>query len=486
LDTQIVIKSGKQFSYEYIVKNRLVKIYEDDNTITIAKDDSATRELINEVTHYSKKEKVEFVLYQKNDLDELIRYVHKDEDRKIINSLKDDTTTDLAKLASDAPVVNLVNEILINALQKKVSDVHFEVYESYFRVRFRVNGLLIQVGSYPKNVYDAVCARIKIISKLDITNKRFSQDGKATLTIHNRKIDIRTSTMPTIYGESVVLRFLGIEESLQDLKSLGFDDSDIIECSKIIQKSYGTFILTGPTGSGKTTTLRSLINMIDFKSKNVITIEDPVEYTIEGINQVQINEKIDFGFNSILRNVLRQDPDVIMIGEMRDEETADLALRAAMTGHLVLSTLHTNDAVSSISRLLNMKIPSYVIESAVLGCAAQRLVRLLCNECKKEVTPDTVTKKLFEKYGMKVDTIYEPCGCPICNMTGFSGRTAIFELFELDERIRECIINGDSVSVIRKYLNDNGFRSLFSKALEKAALGFVFVEEVKSIIGEVK
>ena len=198
METQIVIKSGKQFSYEYIVKNRLVKIYEDDDKIIIAKDDSASRELINEVTHYSKKENVEFVLYEKNDLDELIRYLHKDEDRKILNSVKDDNTIDLAKLASDAPVVNLVNEILINALNKKVSDVHFEVYESYFRVRFRVNGLLIQVGSYPKNVYDAVCARIKIISKLDITNKRFSQDGKAALTIHNRRIDIRTSTMPTM------------------------------------------------------------------------------------------------------------------------------------------------------------------------------------------------------------------------------------------------------------------------------------------------
>ena len=372
----------------------------------------------------------------------------------------------------------------MQALDKKASDIHFEAFEQYFRVRLRINGYLQAIGTYPNKLFDAVCARIKVISKLDITQRRLAQDGKALLNLYNKKIDIRTSTLPTIFGESIVLRILGVENALLDLKSLGFFDNDIEVLKKIIQKSYGAFILTGPTGSGKTTTLHALLNMLDSRSKNIVTIEDPVEYTIEGINQVQINEKIGYTFSTILRNILRQDPDIIMIGEMRDIETADLALRSAMTGHLVLTTLHTNDAVSSITRLVNMGIERYVIESSIIAAAAQRLVRRLCDSCKESYTPARVDRELLSRYNLKATKLYKPKGCSKCNNTGFTGRKGVFEIFEIDEKIRELIVKNESISVIRKYLTDNGFVPMFMKSMIKAVEGEFFLEEIKSIVGE--
>ena len=301
------------------------------------------------------------------------------------------------------------------------------------------------------------------------------------------KIDIRTSTLPTIFGESIVLRLLGIEDSYLDLKHLGFLTEDIKTLQKIIKRSYGAFMLTGPTGSGKTTTLNALLHLLDSKTKNIITIEDPVEYTIEGINQVQINEKIKFSFETILRNILRQDPDIIMVGEMRDTETADLALRAAMTGHLVFTTLHTNDAVSSITRLVNMGVERYIIESSIIAAAAQRLLRSLCPSCKQAYTPERVDINLFSKYDLKATKLYKPKGCSNCNNTGFVGRKGVFEIFEIDENIKELIVKQESTSKIRKYLsNEVGYITIFEKGLQEAIKGNVFLEEAKSIINETK
>ncbi len=485
---KILLKEGEQFHYEFIIENRAVKIYQDNKKIIIALDNTSTKELINELKYKFKKYDVDFKILAQKSFDELLREVAKDDVNKVKISDLNKTTgfEDLTKLASDAPVVNLVNDIILSAVDRKASDIHFEVFESYFRVRYRINGYLETIGTYPINLFDAVCARLKVISKLDITQRRLAQDGKVLLNLYNKKIDIRTSTLPTIFGESIVLRLLGIEDSYLDLKHLGFLNDDIKTLQKIIKHSYGAFMLTGPTGSGKTTTLNALLHLLDTKAKNIITIEDPVEYTIEGINQVQINNKIGFSFDSILRNILRQDPDIIMVGEMRDTETADLALRAAMTGHLVFTTLHTNDAVSSITRLVNMGVERYIIESSIIAAAAQRLLRFLCPSCKEAYNPEKVDKDLFLKYGLKAGKLYKPKGCSKCNNTGFFGRKGVFEVFEIDENIRELIIKQESISKIRKYLKENGFVSIFEKGLQEAINGNVFLDEAKSVINEDK
>ena len=487
IKSKIELKSGEQFNYEYITQNRVIKQYQDEKRVVISIDNTVTKELLNELKYRFKNHEISFNTLSQKEFNDLLREATKYDVTKIKtgNGQKNEIE-DLTKLASDAPIVNLVNEIILSAVDKKASDIHFEAFEQYFRVRFRINGYLQQTGTYPLNLFDAVCARVKVISKLDITQRRLAQDGKVMLNFYDKKIDIRTSTLPTIFGESIVLRLLGLEDNLLNLTSLGFIEEDIRTLKKIINHSYGAFILTGPTGSGKTTTLNALLNIVDSKSKNVITIEDPVEYTIEGINQVQINEKIGYGFSTILRNILRQDPDIIMIGEMRDMDTADIALRSAMTGHLVLTTLHTNDAVSSITRLVNMGIERYVIESSIIALAAQRLVRTLCDNCKEAYIPDKIDKELFSKYNLEIKKLYKPKGCSKCNNTGFSGRKGIFEIFDLDENIKELIVGAASISTVRKYLKSNGFISIFEKGLRVCKDGLYFLDEVKSVINEVK
>ncbi|OHD14616.1 MAG: hypothetical protein A2Y34_06765 [Spirochaetes bacterium GWC1_27_15] len=484
---KINLVDSEQFNYEYIVQNRIIKLFQEKDKIIIGKDHSVAKSLINEIKYLFRNYKVEFTELNQKEFDDLLREISKNEnhyskDEKSGITNKDD----LNKLASDAPIVNLVNEIIISGIEKKATDVHFEAFETYFRVRLRIDGFLTTTGTYSANLYEAVCARIKVISKLDVTQRRLAQDGKASLSLYGKKLDIRVSTMPTIFGESVVLRFLEHKEGFLQLEALGFIKEDIEICRRIIQKSYGAFVITGPTGSGKTTTLRAILSNLDSKTRNIITIEDPVEYTIEGINQIQISEKIGFTFDTVLRNILRQDPDVIMIGEMRDYETADLALKSAMTGHFVLSSLHTNDAISSITRLLNIGIAPYILESSLVGAAAQRLIRVLCDKCKEEHKPTKIEKEIFEKYKINLTSLYKPVGCPDCNNTGFVGRKAMFEIFEIDETIKEMIIKNDSVTNMRNHLFNNGFSSMFKKALIEASKGNVFVEEVLSIIGEIK
>ncbi|MCG8569140.1 MAG: GspE/PulE family protein [Spirochaetes bacterium] len=482
----IQVNPEDQFHFEYIKHNRVIKIFQDDHKIVIARDDSVSKEFINELLYLYRNFETQFVSVNQKDFDTLLRKAASENDNNLSSLTGGSSGEDLAKLASDAPVVNLVNEILMNALDKKASDVHFEACEDFFQVRIRIDGYLQTTGTYSKNLYEAVCARLKVMSKLDITQRRLAQDGKAQLSLYGKRIDIRTSTLPTIYGESIVLRFLGLDDELTDLSSLGFLPQDIAICEKIIKKSFGAFIITGPTGSGKTTTLRSMLGMLDNVRKKIITIEDPVEYTVEGLSQVQVNDKIGYSFSTILRNLLRQDPDVIMVGEMRDTETADLALRSAMTGHLVFSTLHTNDAVSSISRLLHMDIAPYIIESSIIGAAAQRLVRRLCPHCKKKLKPEKIDFNLYEKYQLSITELYQPIGCKKCNQSGFIGRKAFFEVFEMDEAVREMIVQNQSIAVIRNYLKTIDFVTIFQKGLEAAAKGDVFLEEVKSIIGEIK
>lgn len=483
---KIELNGNEQLHYEYIVQNRVLKQFQDDKTVIFAIDNTVSKEIKNELKLRFKNYNVQFNLLDQKEFDTLLREITKtNSDHYKIEELKNEKLSeDLTKLASDAPIINLVNGIILSAINKKASDIHFEPYENYFRVRFRINGYLQQEVTYPIKLFEAVCARIKVLSKLDITQRRLAQDGKVLLNFYDKNLDIRTSTLPTVYGESIVLRLLGLTEGYLDLTHLGFSKKDITTLQKIINHSYGAFILTGPTGSGKTTTLNAILHQLDSKIKKIITIEDPVEYTIEGINQVQINDKIGLDFKTILRNILRQDPDIIMVGEIRDSETADLALRAAMTGHLVLTTLHTNDAISSIPRLVNMGIERYIIESSVLAFGAQRLARVLCPYCKEKQQIGLIDKNLFKKYNIEIDFIYKPKGCSECNFTGFLGRKGIFEIVEVDEMIKEFIIENAPLIKIRKYLKEKNFISIFQKGLKKIAEGEFFLDEIKSIIND--
>jgi type II secretory ATPase GspE/PulE/Tfp pilus assembly ATPase PilB-like protein len=483
---EISIVSGEQFNYDYILQNRVLKLYQDDKRVTIAKDKTVPMERENELMVLFRELDLEFITISQKEFNDLVRDIADTSGLKESATEQQQSREDLSKLASDAPIVNLVNSIIIEAIDKQASDIHFEAYDDYFRVRLRINGFLQEQGTYPKKMFEAVSARIKFLSKLDITQRFLAQDGKALLTIGELKLDIRTSTMPSVWGESIVLRLLGVDQQLDSLSSLGFDSETIEELKTITSRTTGAFILTGPTGSGKTTTLRSLLRMIDIATLKVLTIEDPVEYTIDSITQMQVNERIGFGFNTALRNMLRQDPNVIMIGEMRDKETADLALRSAMTGHLVLSTLHTNDSVASITRLINMGIEPYVIESSVVAAAAQRLVRVLCESCKTKTSIAAADKALFQRYGIKPGTIYRPVGCGECAQTGFSGRTGVFELFQIDDRIRDMIISRAPLGTIREYLKEQGFIPMFETGLKGVSEGRFDLTEIKSIIGEIR
>ncbi len=381
--------------------------------------------------------------------------------------------------STDAPVVKLVSSILEQAVKEKASDIHIEPSERNTLVRFRIDGTMFSSFEIPKNLHPPLVSRIKILSNMDISEKRRPQDGRILIKEGEKRIDLRVSTVPSIFGEKIVLRILDQSNENIGMEKLGFEPDLIERLNKVITSPHGIFLITGPTGSGKSTTLYSILEIISTPSVNVITLEDPVEYTIPGITQIQVNEKIDVTFSNTLRSILRQDPDKLMIGEIRDTETAQLAVRVALTGHFILSTLHTNDAPSAIDRLLDMDIPAYLLSSSLRGVLAQRLVRKLCPNCKEK---DVVPPKLAEELGIPKDTkIYNPVGCPACRYTAYSGRTVVSELMIVDTTLREMINNNESVDKIREYACKKGMKLLKESALEKVLDGETSIEEMLSI-----
>jgi type IV pilus assembly protein PilB len=381
--------------------------------------------------------------------------------------------------ADDAPVVKLVNTILEQGAKEGASDVHIEPFEKVTRVRFRVDGALYDALDFPKKLHPAVCSRIKIMANIDISEKRRPQDGRILIKAANRKIDLRVSTLPTIYGEKVVLRLLDQANAMVGLEKLGLFPEEREVLDDMIHRPYGIVLVTGPTGSGKSTTLYSLLEQISKPEVNIITVEDPVEYTMTGINQVQLNEKAGLTFGEALRSILRQDPDKIMVGEIRDLETGQLAVRAALTGHLVLSTLHTNDAPSASIRLIEMGIAPFLVASSLIGVVAQRLVRKLCDNCKEEYE---IPESVLIDTGLPPGTrAYKPVGCDVCRTTGYKGRSAVFEIMKVDEVIQSLILENASANRIRKEAISRGMKTLRQSGLRKVTEGITSLEEVLQV-----
>lgn len=376
----------------------------------------------------------------------------------------------------DAPVIQLVNQVIEQAVREGASDIHIEPFEKSTRVRYRIDGQLFNAFDFPKHLHPSVSSRMKIMSAMDISEKRRPQDGRILIKVLGRRVDLRVSSLPTIYGEKIVIRILDQGNAMVGLTKLGLDADDKMLVDRVCNAPYGIVLVTGPTGSGKSTTLYSVLEQINRPEVNVVTVEDPVEYTIFGIGQVQVNDRAGLNFNNTLRSILRQDPDKIMVGEIRDGETAQLAIRAALTGHLVLSTLHTNDAPSAAIRLIDMGIQPFLVSSSLLTVIAQRLVRSLCSACKEEYElPEKVAESLDVPAGSRV---FRPVGCNECRGTGYRGRSAIFEIMPITDKIRQLIVSGASADVLRREALDGGMKSLRKSGIRKILEGRTSVEEV--------
>jgi type IV pilus assembly protein PilB len=410
-----------------------------------------------------------------------------EENEQNLELLDEEQEVDLAKLEAateEAPVVRLVNLILTDSIKRGASDIHIEPYEKDFRVRFRIDGVLYEIMQPPMKLRDAITSRLKIMAKLDISEKRLPQDGRIKIKMKlqgkNREMDYRVSVLPTLFGEKIVLRLLDKENLMLDMTRLGFEQESLSKFEKAIFKPYGMVLVTGPTGSGKTNTLYSSISKVNSPETNIITAEDPVEFNLHGINQVQMKEQIGLNFAAALRSFLRQDPNIILVGEIRDFETAEIAVKAALTGHLVLSTLHTNDAPSTINRLMNMGIEPYLVATSVHMICAQRLVRRLCKECKEEVgmPPQALVDIGYSADEAPKVKLYKGKGCQTCNNTGYKGRVGLYEVMEISDALREMILTGASSIELKNKATEEGMITLRGSGLRKIKAGQTTVEEV--------
>ncbi|MCS5622190.1 MAG: type II secretion system ATPase GspE [Nitrospinaceae bacterium] len=409
-------------------------------------------------------------------MNRMVGNIH-DDDLHGLDTL-DDSTEHIRDMASEAPVIKLVNHIISQAIEARASDIHLEPFEEDLSLRYRIDGILHELEPPPKRLSAAITTRIKIMSKLDISERRLPQDGRIKLKILGKDIDMRVSTLPTLYGESVVMRILDRENLVLDLSQMGFPEKELKQMETLIQKPYGKLLVTGPTGSGKTTTLYAALSKINTPDKKIITIEDPVEYQMRGINQIHVKSQIGLNFADGLRSIVRQDPDVIMVGEIRDPETADISIQAALTGHLVFSTVHTNDAAGAITRLLDMGVENFLISSALLGVLAQRLVRVICPDCKEEA-PLTPTLKTEMGLLHKEDVnVFHGKGCKACSQTGFRGRAGIYELLVIDDSIRELILKKSTAQAICDQARKMGMRTLREDGWDKVVKGITTVEEI--------
>lgn len=380
--------------------------------------------------------------------------------------------------ADDSPVVRLVNQLLSNAVVMKASDIHIDPQETKVVIRYRVDGVLRTERTLPKHLQSLLTARIKIMANLDITEHRVPQDGRMKVNLEFHPIDLRVSTLPTVFGEKMVLRILDLSSSLNDIYKLGFNKLNLKRFSDLIEKPNGIVLITGPTGSGKSSTLYAALNKLNTEEVNIITVEDPVEYQLEGINQIQVNPIIGMTFAAGLRSILRQDPNIIMVGEIRDKETVEVAIRASLTGHLVLSTIHTNDSFGTVTRLLDMGVEPFLVASALSGIVAQRLVRRVCRDCAEEQFPTKREQEIFAKRGIRIEKIVRGRGCSSCNMTGYKGRIAVQEVLVMNDEMRRVIMNRESFAKLRELAIKGKTIFLIDDGLLKVKQGLTTTEEI--------
>lgn len=464
------------------IKYKAVPLFKIMDALTVAMTDPSDIEALDHIRRISKAGSVDPVLVSAKSIEKILDsyYGQGNSVEEIIKTFESKKLLvdkgALAEAAEEPPIIKLVNILISEAVKDRVSDIHIEPEMAVLRVRYRIDGILHEVHSLPKKLQNAVISRIKILSDMDIAENRRPQDGKISVKLENKDLDIRVSTFPTVHGENVVMRLLDRSSILLGLKDLGFSRENLDIFAKMILQPNGIILVTGPTGSGKTTTLYSALSTISSMEKNIITIEDPVEYELPLIRQTQVNPKADITFANGLRSILRQDPDVIMVGEIRDKETAEVAIQASLTGHLVFSTLHTNDAPSSLTRLIDMGLEPFLISSSLILIVAQRLVRQVCPKCKEEYSP---TPAALQNLGLDINArFFRGKGCPVCKNTGFLGRIGIFEILVLNEVIRKMVEERKSADAIKKKAIELGMKTLREDGLDKTRQGLTTIEEI--------
>jgi len=488
LDPEIIALIPKRIALRY----KLVPLSKENNTLTVAMAnplDINAIDYIKEYTHMDINPKFasesEIINALTNyfeggyHIDDLLEKV----DVATVGDISDEINlSTLEAISQEAPIIQLVNMIIIDAIKERASDIHLEPNKRGLLVRYRIDGILHDIRMLPTRIKPAVISRVKILSSMDIAERRLPQDGRFQLRFGAREVDLRVSSIPTVYDEKIVMRLLDKSQGIISLDNIGFTESQLQEFRQMINTPYGIILITGPTGSGKSTTLYAALNEIDSIEKNVITVEDPVEYKLERINQINVRPKINLTFANVLRSILRQDPDIIMIGEMRDSETAHIAVQSALTGHLVFSTLHTNDAVSSLTRMIDMGVAPFLISSSVIGVMAQRLVRVICPRCSEEYTPE---KEIFKNLKLNFELpdlanikLHRGKGCDYCKNTGYRGRIAIFEMVRINEDIRDLILKKTSSNEIKKVAIQHGMKTLLDSGVAKALAGITTIDEV--------
>lgn len=477
----------------YAKQNELIPLTEEDGIVYLAISDPFNFDAINDLQELFKKE-ISLVVAPPLKIQDAVNRVYEKANRNLVDTLEDefDETLDLDGPidildagADEAPVIRFVNSIIFRAVKEGASDIHIEPYEKETIYRFRINGVMTEILRQPIKTHAAVSSRIKVMAKLDIAEKRMPQDGRIPIKMAGKDVDIRLSTVPIQAGERIVMRVLQKSSSAPELKQLGYRGKVLEQLHELSQRKHGVVYVSGPTGSGKTTTLFSILGMINSPDKMIITVEDPVEYEISGVSQIQVNHKINLSFARALRSIVRQDPDVIMVGETRDLETAQMAIEASLTGHFVLSTIHTNDAASAPNRLIDMGVQPFLIASSLAGVLAQRLIQLLCNECKQ---PHTLNAEEMEILGVdhipENAQIFRPEGCPKCNYRGYDGRTAASELMVITDEVRALILKKADAATVKKMAIQQGMVTLRHDAINKIFYGETSVEEVMRVIND--
>jgi len=490
---EIDVSIIKTIPEDIVRKYKIIPVDKMGNTLTVALADPANIFILDELKLLTKFEIIPLISYESDILRAIDQYYRggameqvlkdiQDSEMEVVSDTdKDVDVADMKAMSDEAPVIKWVNALLQQAIRDRASDIHIEAFEYTIRVRFRVDGSLVEVSPPPRRLYAPIVSRIKILSEMDIAERRLPQDGRFKVKIEDRVVDLRVSIIPTVFGEKVVMRILDRSSLVLDLTKLGFEGDTLRVFNEQISRPYGMVLVSGPTGSGKTTTLYSALSTVNSPDVNIMTIEDPVEYQLSGVNQVQAKSEIGLTFAAGLRSFLRQDPDIILVGEIRDLETAEIAIKAAMTGHLVFSTIHTNDAPSTVTRLTDMGVEPFLVTASLNMVVAQRLVRRICPRCKETYVPSKDVLQSFilpENVSKDNITFARGMGCDFCSKTGYRGRVSLYEILVVTDIIREALIDGQSLIYIKKLARENGMRTLRESGILKVIEGLTTLEEV--------